>query len=118
VITSLKYADADAHIMAFYQPESVWLGRVARWNTPFVPPGTRASKASGPEQVLLYGADGKIEQLMPEQQDVFAAQLKHFAARIKNPSVKPVCPCEDSYTVMNLLSARKRSAETAEAVRF
>jgi len=70
------------------------------------------------EQVILYGADGKIEQLMAERQDVFAAQLKHFAARIENPSLKPVCPCEDSYTVMNLFSASKRSAETAEAVRF
>ena len=126
VITSLRYADAVASIESSYMMPTSWplsagirvAGSRGAVEYAFRSSGDVSQQGEWTEQATLYGADGKIEQLMAERQDVFAAQLKHFVACIENPSLTPVCPCEDSYTVMNLLSASKQSAETAEVIRF
>ncbi len=126
VITSLQYADAVASIESSYMMPTSWplsagirvAGSRGAVEYSFRSSGDVSQQGGWTEQATLYGEDGKVEPIEAQRNHVFAAQLEHFVACIENPGLTPICACEDSYTVMDLLSASKKSAETAEAVRF
>ncbi len=124
--TFLTYANAVASIESSYMMPASWplsagirvAGSRGAVEYRFRSSGDVSKQGEWREEMTLYDSDGKIERLSLEPQDVFAAQIKHFARRIESSGVMPVCPSEDSCFVVSLLSASARSAETGETVRF
>ncbi len=126
VVTSLSYERAIAQIESSYlMPDSWPLSagmRIAGSNAvieySFRSAGDVNKKGKWEEQLTLFGSNETNQQVKVGRVDVFAAQLKHFAACIENPGTTPICPPEESYAVMQLLSASKQSAETGEEIRL
>lgn len=126
VVTLLSYPGVVANIESSFLMPSSWpftagirvSGSCGAVEYTFRSAKDIAEHGGSHEQLTLYRADGNVEQLAVEQQNVFATQLKHFAACIENRSTVQVCTGEESYTVMTLMSASRQSAETGEAVRF
>jgi len=126
VHTILTYGDAIASVESSYIMPGSWplaagirvVGSAAAVEYTFRSAGDVATRTESTEQALLYCADGRVEELAVDHEDMFVAQLRHFAECIENRATPMVCPCDESYDVMTLLSASQQSADTGKAVQL
>jgi predicted dehydrogenase len=125
VHTILTYANgAIASIESSYLMPRSWpltagirvVGSAASIEYAFRSGGDIAGRSESNGQAILYGLNGGMQELAVDREDMFVAQLRHFAECIENRMTPMICPREESREVMTLLGASRQSADTGKPV--
>jgi predicted dehydrogenase len=123
--TVLTFAeDQIATIECSYLMPSSWpfacglrlVGSDAALEYRFVSQDDIAGRAQSAESALVFPNQGEPSALDIQRQDMFVAQLQHFADCIRNPEKEMTSPPWQSYEVMKLLDASNLSALTGKPI--
>lgn len=66
----------------------------------------------------LYKSDGNVSEPAVSSEDVFVAQLRYFVQCIAAREAPLLCPAEESYQVMQVMAASRRSADRGHVITF
>ncbi len=79
--------------------------------------GTNVEERDKASQGLwVYGQSGVVSEPEVSQEDPYIAELRHFAQCVSRREVSPICPPEESYQVMRLMTACRESLENRSVV--
>jgi predicted dehydrogenase len=66
----------------------------------------------------LYKSDGTATEPEVTSEDMYVAQLRYFARCIAAREAPLLCPAEESYQVMQVMAASRRSADNGQIIRL
>src|ERR1700737_1585986 len=128
VHTILTYADMvssveSSHIMPASWPFTSGIRVVGRlgaveynFRSQLDVAGSRGSE--GFNKTMFYNANGVVDELDVRAGDMFVSQLRNFLECVENRETRMICPPEESYEVMKIMTAARQSADTGQPVQM
>lgn len=124
VVTSLTYQDAVAVTEASYLMPETWpftagirvVGSEGSLEYIFRVAGNIEERASASNMLTLYTFQNGVSRPEVSEEDAFVAQLQYFTRCIAQKERPAVCPPQESYEVMRLMTLCRKSADRGQPV--
>jgi predicted dehydrogenase len=124
VRTTLRYPQAQASIEASYLMPESWpfttgirvLGTVGALEYTFRVGANIQERDAATHFFRLYKSDGTVSEPAAATEDMFVAQLRYFARCVADGQPPRLCPPEETWRVMQVMTASRQSAETGQVV--
>ncbi len=126
VLTTLQYPGSVVGIESSYLMPDGWpfscgirvMGSVASPEFTFRVGGNIEQRQHASSKLVMYRSDGCAVELPVSGEDMYVAQLQYFADCVAQVSAPLRCLPEDSYKVMQIMEACKKSLSSSSPVRL